>query len=132
MTVFRCAALENDPTGAVILGVNTDTGDLMIPDQVTLADGTRTVREIGERAFEGKHFENVVIPGEVRIIGTAAFKNNRSLMTVRFTGTSELETIGDYAFAYCTNLRTFNFPFRAPRPSAQTQGNLATDAAVAR
>ncbi|MBR4235409.1 MAG: leucine-rich repeat protein [Clostridia bacterium] len=57
---------------------------------------------IGDSAFSGTYFENVVIPGHVTAIGDDAFHDCYSLRSVSIPGS--VASIGAYAFYSCGNL----------------------------
>ena len=84
-----------------ILIPNAISGAVTIPNSIT---------EIGAEAFNGRtDLTSVTIPANVESIGYSAFVNCTKLTSVTFTGTSKLETIGSYAFAY-TKLSSITIP----------------------
>ena len=68
------------------------------------------VREIGPRAFEGQPFKNIVLPSSLLQISEYAFYNCNALESVTFKAGCQLETIGKYAFRFCSNLKEINLP----------------------
>lgn len=68
------------------------------------------VREIGPRAFEGQPFKNIVLPSSLLQISQYAFYNCNTLESVTFKEGCQLETIGEYAFRFCENLKEINIP----------------------
>lgn len=68
------------------------------------------VREIGPRAFEGQPFKNIVLPSSLLQISDYAFYNCNTLESVTFKEGCQLETIGEYAFRFCSNLKAINLP----------------------
>lgn len=88
--------------GSVITGDEEEAGTYRIPDGFT---------EIGDSAFRGQNaIRKLIIPASVRTIGNNAFRYCFSLEEVVFEENSELTSIGDYAFANCSNLTTVNLP----------------------
>ena len=92
---------------------------------ITLPD---TVKIIGEGVFaeeEGSTFnlKSIVIPSSVTEIRKDAF-NGSSVEEVVFAPSSNLETIGESAFAYCTKLPSIKLP-----SSLKTIGERAFDGA---
>lgn len=51
---------------------------------------------------------NLVISAEIIEIGYRAFAGDTSIKSISFESGSQLETIGDYAFANCTNLKSID------------------------
>ena len=68
------------------------------------------VREIGPRAFEGQPFKNIVLPSSLLQISEYAFYNCNTLESVTFKEGCQLETIEQYAFRFCSNLKEINLP----------------------
>lgn len=107
----ECATKEGSYTGAnpfhnITAGTNNLSGDLVIPDKITISGRTYTVTKISDYSFtsfsnedsgEGaNHITSVVIPHTVKTIGKYAFLYNNSLKKV-VIGKS-ITTIGDRAF----------------------------------
>ena len=88
------------------------SGDYVLPDTVTT---------IGASVFENNtRITKITIGENVTEIGRNAFRNCRNLAEIVFeNGTAEL-SIGDYAFADCTALKSVAFPARV-----KTLGNYA-------
>ena len=79
----------------------TSLTSITIPDSVT---------SIGSSAFTGTSLESITIPNSVTSIGNNAFRNCTSLNSVTFGNNSKLETIGSWAFEYCTSLTSITIP----------------------
>lgn len=107
----ECATKEGSYTGPnpfhnITAGTNNLSGDLVIPDKITVSGKTYTVTKISDYSFtsfsnedsgEGaNHITSVVIPHTVKTIGKYAFLYNNSLKKV-VIGKS-ITTIGDRAF----------------------------------
>ena len=96
-----------------------DGGIIDIPDQVTFEDEdaqdgtpavTVPVTRIDDRAFEeNEDITSVIIPYTVREIGDGAFNECENLESVSFAENSELEVIGDEAFAY-SDIKAISLP----------------------
>ena len=85
-------------------------GSLVIPTQVTDAEGTRyTVVGIGKSAFvHCRSLTSVTVPATVTYIGNAAFQKCRSLTAVNLP--DGIKTIGDEAFEECSSLTELTLP----------------------
>ncbi len=93
---------------AIITGYNSSASTLNIPNNI---DGY-TVVAIGANAFASKSINNLTIPNTVKTIGNYAFYDNYFSAVVISSG-SQLETIGDYAFARSSsynNIKYFLIP----------------------
>ncbi|SEA62997.1 Leucine rich repeat-containing protein, partial [Xylanibacter ruminicola] len=101
----------------LIIGANPNgSSTLNLPKQVTRTQSDNSeVRyslvAIGENAFSGKSFTNLVIPEGVTKIGENAFLNNLKLKTVDLPST--LNEIGENAFNGC-NLGTITSRMATP------------------
>lgn len=86
------------------------SGSLVIPSQVTDAEGTRyTVVGIGKSAFvHCRSLTSVTVPATVTYIENAAFQKCRSLTTVNLP--DGIKTIGDEAFEECSSLTELTLP----------------------
>ena len=68
-------------------------------------DGSRLVLVLP--TYNSKNFE---VPANVKEIGAGAFSSNKKVQNVTFADGSQLETIGNGAFANCTTLRSVVLP----------------------
>ena len=69
------------------------------------------VKSIGESAFyNNDKIKQITIPSSVTSIGTMAFADSSELTSVIFKPNSQLETLGDYAFASCNRLKNISIP----------------------
>ncbi len=86
------------------------SGSLVIPTQVTDAEGTRyTVVGIGKSAFvHCRSLTAVTVPATVTYIDNAAFQKCRSLTSVNLP--DAITSIGDEAFEECSSLTEFTLP----------------------
>ena len=81
------------------------TGEIVIPQTVTIENILWKVTSIGKEAFEDcTSLTSVTIPNSVTSIGKDAFKNCSSLSSV--TIPNDVTSIGDYAFSGCSSLTT--------------------------
>ena len=81
------------------------TGEIVIPQTVTIENILWKVTSIGKEAFEDcTSLTSVTIPNSVTSIGKDAFKNCSSLSSV--TIPNDVTSIGDYAFSGCSSLIT--------------------------
>lgn len=92
-------------SGAMITEVDAETGGrLTVPSTL----GGYSVVAIGARAFEYCDFSTIILPDTVRTIGEYAFYYCTALKSV--TLPSGLTTLGRYAFAYCSSLTSVTIP----------------------
>lgn len=81
---------------------------------LTAIDIPDTVTSIGNYAFHSCKLLEINIPAAVKSIGIYAFYGNRNATKLTFEtneeGTSALEAICNYAFAYCTSLKEVVLP----------------------
>src|SRR5574344_2016955 len=110
---------------------NVDTKVLVIPDEVTDHDRSRSVTAIGDKAcqndsnlvaisipnsvktigataFSRTAIPSLIIPSSVQSIGSFAFSGCKAMASVQFG--SSLKKIGEYAFMYCTGLKELILP----------------------
>ena len=83
----------------VLIKYRGDAKDVVIPDTVT---------EIKGSAFTFSDLVSVTIPGSVKKIGSSAFSNCKSLMTVKIS--SGVTSIEDYVFWGCESLTSIEIP----------------------
>jgi len=74
---------------------------------VTLNEGLTL---IGSEAFANSGLSNVSIPASVITIGSIAFDNNFNLSNVTFAPSSQLNSIGEFAFAWNAKMRSYQLP----------------------
>lgn len=79
---------------------DSDITKLTIPTSV---DG-KTVTKIADIAFVDSKLESVTMPQAITEVGRSAFKNNKELVSVKFS--NNLESIPKNAFKNCENLTT--------------------------
>ena len=80
------------------------SGDIKIPETVTLLNKTRKVTRIGSYAFRScSGLTSVTIPASVRGIGSEAFKFCSGLTSVTILGS--VTSIGNEAFNKCDDLK---------------------------
>ena len=89
----------------IISGYCGQSGDVVIPDLIE----ELTVIEIGQSAFCGSDISSVNLPVTLETIGEYAFSECENLKTVKMF--SNLVRIDRCAFEYCINLQTINIPF---------------------
>ena len=87
------------------------SGDVVIPNTITINGINYNVTYIDEHAFDGcSNLTSVVIPNSIKSIADYVFYNCSKLATVTFEDDSQLETIGDYAFYKCSVLTSIGIP----------------------
>lgn len=99
--------LAIDMTEAVFDAVPNNAFDgLKSLSNVKLPEGMKT---IGEYAFRGTQIWDISIPSTVTSIGQYAFANTR-LRSITFAEDSNLQSIANDAFEYCSSLQKFIMP----------------------
>ncbi len=82
-----------------------------ISSGIAIVGDDYAVNSIGANAFEASGITSVTIPNSITMIGNEAFLACETLSEINIDiENSQLATIGDYAFAGCTALTSFNFP----------------------
>ena len=75
---------------------------------VSMSEG---ITSIGEALFyDMQTLSKVTIPSTITEIRARAFENCRKLKMIHFAANSQLQTIGDWAFYNCHNLRSLTLP----------------------
>lgn len=75
---------------------------------VSMSEG---ITSIGEALFyDMQTLSEVTIPSTITEIRVSAFENCRKLKMIHFVANSQLQTIGDWAFYNCHNLRSLTLP----------------------
>lgn len=95
---------ETLKTATVVSGEYT--GDITIPESITVEGTDYAVKAIGEKAFMQKAITSVVIPNSVDSIMTQAFMSCRSLTAV--TMGNGVKYCGNGAFGASTKIATLN------------------------
>ncbi len=88
--------------------------------KITTIDLPETLTTIGNDAFYYSSLQSVTIPASVTTLGNYAFGQCKDLATVELAKNSQLTTIGEDAFLYCTSLTKFHVP-----ATVETIGNYA-------
>ena len=85
------------------------SGDVKVPERVTLAGKKYRVTTIGELAFlDCTALTSVTLPNSVTTIGKAAFSLCTGLTSVTLPNSAT--TIGEWAFSHCTGLTSVTIP----------------------
>ena len=96
--------INNSTELEVTSSYSSYTGDIVIPESVTIFNRTRNVTSIGKEAFYNCYsLSSVTIPDGVTSIGSFAFYNCISLSSV--TIPANITSVGDYAFDNCIGLK---------------------------
>ena len=95
-------------TSSNIWNVNY-SGDIVIPESVTIDERTYNVVKIADYAFNvNADLKTIVIPNTVTSIGIGAFKSCKNLETVNIP--TDVKMIYKETFEYCTNLISIKIP----------------------
>ena len=96
-------------TAEVTRGDNKYSGDVTIPETITVDNVAYNVTSIGDHAFFGCHgLTSITIPNSVTSIGYQAFDGCRGLTSI--TIPNSVTFIGDSAFLGCTGLTSITIP----------------------
>lgn len=136
-------ASEKDLQGEVKFSKTTATGNVVIPDTLTIngvqykvtafaADAFKGntkiktiklgkyIKQIDSNAFSNcKNLTKVTIPASVTKIGKKAFYNCKKLTTVSLSSKSKITEIGDSAFYNCTKLKKITIPAKVKKIGAK-------------
>lgn len=75
---------------------------------ITTVNMNESVTKIGYGAFNGAQISSIVIPANVTEIGSEAFKESKTITSVKFVSNSKLQIIRKDAFYNCSNLKLFD------------------------
>ena len=96
-------------TAEVTKGDNEYSGDVTIPETITVDNVVHNVTSIGDYAFEEcSSLTSITIPNSVTSIGEEAFRECSGLTS--FTIPNSVTSIGEAAFYRCTSLTSITIP----------------------
>ena len=96
-------------TAEVTEGDNEYSGDVTIPETITVDNVVHNVTSIGDYAFEEcSSLTSITIPNSVTSIGEEAFRECSGLTS--FTIPNSVTSIGEAAFYRCTSLTSITIP----------------------
>ena len=96
-------------TAEVTEGDNEYSGDVTIPETITVDNVVHNVTSIGDYAFEEcSSLTSITIPNSVTSIGEEAFRECSGLTS--FTIPNSMTSIGEAAFYRCTSLTSITIP----------------------
>ena len=85
------------------------TGDISIPNTVSIDGISYSVTQIGENAFkECNRINTIIIPNTVTTIGKFAFSDCRNINKLSIP--NSVKVIGDCAFSHCSSLTSIVLP----------------------
>ena len=100
---------EESKTACLIKGYYQYTGDISIPNTVSIDGISYSVTQIGENACKGCYrINSIVIPNTVTSIGKFAFAECSNIHTLSIP--NSVKTIGDCAFERCNSLASIVLP----------------------
>jgi hypothetical protein len=121
MVELHYERLPADPTALIVTGAGPGPFPLLEIRAQVIFEGTPcTVREIGASAFRNATFATISLPASLQVIHQGAFRSNRQLTKLDFSGPSQLTEIGASAFEQCDKLTDLSLP-----PSVTTLGPSA-------
>ena len=96
-------------TAEVTEGDNEYSGDVTIPETITVDNVVHNVTSIGDYAFEEcSSLTSITIPNSVTSIGEWAFSGCGGLTSI--TIPNSVTSIGEWAFSYCSGLTSVTIP----------------------
>ena len=99
--------LKKTKTAEVTKGDNKYSGDVTIPETITVDNVVCNVTSIGDYAFSNCNITSITIPSSVTSIGSSAFSYcNITSITIP----SSVTSIGSSAFSSCTGLTSVTIP----------------------
>ena len=100
---------KESKTACLIKGYYQYTGDISIPNTVSIDGISYSVTQIGENACKGCYrINSIVIPNTVTTIGKFAFEECSNIHTLSIP--NSVTTIGDCAFERCNSLASIVLP----------------------
>ena len=110
-------ALKNNSSVYFEIDLSETSGITVIPDaafssckNLVKLDLPNTVTQIMSNAFYDSGLTTITIPNSVKIIGSCAFQECRSLKSVTLPDNDDFTTISSYLFSNCEALETVNIP----------------------
>lgn len=96
---------------ATVTGHGSISGEIAIPEKITVDEVEYTVTAIDGKAFDTcKELTGISIPDSVTAVGAWAFWRCVKLEKVSFEKESKVSRIGEYAFAECGSLNDITIP----------------------
>jgi hypothetical protein len=93
---FQYEVTSTNPNTVILRTGNNATGDIVIPETVTVNTNTFSVTQIRVSAFEGDQITSVVIPASVTNIGNSAFRN--TALTAVISNNTTAPSLGNNIF----------------------------------
>lgn len=102
---------DTETKTATVTGHGSISGEIAIPEKITVDGVEYTVTAIGGYAFQTyKAITGISIPDSVTAVGDWAFWDCDGLKTVCFENNSKVSSIGNYTFAGCDSLTDITIP----------------------
>ena len=111
--IYRVTDPATDGTGTVtLIGVAVKTASVSIPGTAEIKGNVYIVNRIGPKAFyKNTVIKTLTIGSNVKIIDGYAFYGCKNV--TKIYGGGRVESIGSYAFAYCSKLKSFTITSQA-------------------
>ena len=87
---------------------NKYSGDIVIPESVTVGDYEFTVLEVGRHAFENSYITSVSFPESLIVINDDAFSGCKNLKSIILP--DNIKAIANEAFSGCRNVTELKLP----------------------
>lgn len=102
---------DTETKTATVTGHGSISGEIAIPEKITVDEVEYTVTAIDGKAFDTcKELTGISIPDSVTAVGAWAFWRCVKLEKVSFEKESKVSSIGEYAFAECGSLNDITIP----------------------
>lgn len=102
--------VTNESTEYTVVGIGYGAFASSKPTSVTLPENAESFTYIGDHAFDDCTLSSLTIPASVTEIQDSAFAWGSNFTSISFAETSQLQSIGNNAFAGCSSLSSLTLP----------------------
>lgn len=102
--------VTNESTEYTVVGIGYGAFGSSKPTSVTLPENAKSFTYIGDHAFDDCTLSSLTIPASVTEIQDSAFAWGSNFTSISFAETSQLQSIGNNAFAGCSSLSSLTLP----------------------
>ena len=109
-TITVPATVTDNNVEYTVVGIGWGAFGSSKPTSVTLPTDSESFTYIGEHAFDACTLTSLTIPASVTEIQDSAFAWGSNFTSISFAETSQLQSIGNSAFAGCSSLSSLTLP----------------------